>query len=134
MTSPAASRKTEPCIWPLKPTPATSRRLEPARAEDLLRRVFLVASHQRSGCCSDQPGRGWSHGYSADAEARIVPLLVDGQRLGPGRADVDSQRDTHGMISQRSPHDRMRGTTPAGSRRASAANTSTGTVLKVNMS
>ena len=36
--------------------------------------VCLVASHQSSGSCSDQPGRGWSHGYSADAEARIVPF------------------------------------------------------------
>ncbi len=114
--------------------PATSRRLEPARASGPARPSCLVASHQSSGSCSDQPGRGWSHGYSADAEARIVPLLVDGQRLGPGRTDVDSQRDTHGMISQRSPHDRIRGSTPAGSRRASASNASTGTVLKVNMS
>ena len=49
--------------------------------------------------------------------------LVDGQRLGPRRADVDSQRDAHGLISQRSPHRRTRGVTPSGSRRASASKT-----------
>ena len=109
-------------------------RLEPARAQHLLRPSCLVASHQSSGCCSDQPGRGWSQGYSADAEARIVPFSSIASVLVAGRTDVDSQRDAHGVISQRSPHDRIRGSTPAGSRRASAANSSTGTVLKVNMS
>ncbi len=49
------------------------------------------------------PGRGWSHGYWPTAEARIVPRLVDGQRLRPGRPDVDAQGDAHGLISQRSP-------------------------------
>ena len=38
------------------------------------------------------------------------------------------------VISQRSPHRRIRGATPGGSRRASASKTSTGTVLKVNIS
>ena len=96
--------------------------------------VSTVASHQSSGSCSDQPGRGWSQGYSADADGQDRPPLVDGERLGPGRPDVDAQRDAHGVISQRSPQRRTRGSTPAGSRRASAANASTGTVLKVNIS
>ena len=72
ITSPASSRKTEPCIWPLRPMPATSSgRNVPAASTRPT--VSTVAVHQSSGSCSDQPGRGWSQGYSAVAEARIVP-------------------------------------------------------------
>ena len=73
ITSPPSSRKTEPCIWPLRPMPGDVVRLELARRPGPGRTVSTVASHQSSGSCSDQPGRGWSQGYSADAEARIVP-------------------------------------------------------------
>ena len=72
MTRPSVSRKTEPCIWPLRPSPATSsgrNRPDPRTCCT----VSTVATHQSSGSCSDQPGRGWSQGYSAVAEARIVP-------------------------------------------------------------
>ena len=72
MTLPSPSRKTEPCIWPLRPIPAMSSALN-AALDSTSATVFFVASHQSSGSCSDQPGWGWSHGYSADAEARIVP-------------------------------------------------------------
>ena len=62
------------------------------------------------------------------------PLLVDGQGLGSRGADIDPQCDAHVVISQRSPHRKTRGSTPGGSRRASASNVSTGTVLNVNIS
>ena len=49
-------------------------RLQTPLARGRLRTVAAVACHQSSGSCSDQPGRGWSQGYSAEAEARIVPV------------------------------------------------------------
>ena len=62
------------------------------------------------------------------------PPVVEGERLGSRCADIDAQSNAHFLISQRSPHGKMRGSTAAGSRRASASNTSTATVLNVNMS
>ena len=38
-----------------------------------LRQHGLVARHQSSGSCSDQPGRGVDSGYSASARARTAP-------------------------------------------------------------
>ena len=116
MTLPSASRKTEPCICPLRPTPATSAGLRPAFARTA-RTVATVASHQRSGSCSDQPGPGvvarvlgrgrgedrprsrrWRASWSPTSRCRSP---ASRSRLEPPR---------------RSPHRRTRGR-PPGSRR-----------------
>ena len=130
---PASSRKTDPCICPERPIPATSAGLNLPAASTAWR-VLTVASHQSPGSCSDQPGLGMGAGILGRRRGEDRPLLVDGQGLGPRGADIDPQCDAHVVISQRSPHRKIRGSTPGGSRRASASNASTGTVLKVNIS
>ena len=56
ITRPSASSTTSPCIWPERPMPATER---PA---DTSASAAEAASHQSSGSCSDQPGRGVESG------------------------------------------------------------------------
>ena len=54
---------------PMPVTAAMSRGSAAASASS----VSQPAVHQCSGSCSDQPGWGCAQGYSAEAEARIVP-------------------------------------------------------------
>ena len=55
MTSSEASSATSPCICPLSPIPDTSGASSASNAS-------LVARHQSSGSCSDQPGFGVESG------------------------------------------------------------------------
>ena len=58
-TSSRAPRKTEPCICPVRPSPATaSRPTAPATRP----RTSCAAAHQSAGSCSVQPGRGVASG------------------------------------------------------------------------
>ena len=67
-TSCFASSSTRPCIWPVRPTAATSAPLAPASAS-AFRMLAAVPFHHSRGSCSDQSGLGvWSvSGVVADA-------------------------------------------------------------------
>ncbi len=118
----------------------------PAQADagDVLRTDFPGGQHPADrldrrvppevGMLLRPAGPGVVAGILGGRRGEDRPPFVDGQRLGPGGADVDAEGDAHGVISQRSPQRRIRASTPGGSRRASDTNASTGTVLKVNRS
>ena len=72
MTFWSLSRKTLPCICPLRPMPFTSDGLKTPFCTICLTEL-IVAFAQSSGFCSDQPGLGLESGYSIVTEARIVP-------------------------------------------------------------
>src|SRR5439155_22077605 len=64
-TCPAPSRTTSPCIWPESPIgPSGSRE-----------RQLSAASHQSSGSCSAQPGRGVESAYDSSAVATSSPSV-----------------------------------------------------------
>jgi hypothetical protein len=79
MTASLSSRKTAPCIWPVRPIPATSVATSFATRATTIR----VASHQSSGFCSDQPGCGENRGYSAVASASTRPASSIARHRAP---------------------------------------------------
>ena len=81
----AASSVTSPCIWPERPMPATPS-VRPSSA-------CSVASHQSSGFCSDQPGRGVDSGYGDFAALEHLAVLGDRDDLHRGGSDVDADGD-----------------------------------------
>jgi len=70
ITAPRLSRKTDECIWPEIPIPATR---VPARRASASRIAARAASHQASGSCSAQPGSGVSSDRGAVATAATLP-------------------------------------------------------------
>ena len=79
-------------------------------------------------------GAGVRAGILGQGRRQDRPAIVNGERFGSRCANIDAQGHAHFLISQRSPQRKTRGFTSTGSRRASASNASTATVLNVNMS
>src|ERR1700693_2765909 len=79
MTRSAASRNTDPCIWPVSPMPATF----PSTALATSASTLHDACHQSSGFCSVHPGRGVSSGYSWAAAAMTSPDSLTASALAP---------------------------------------------------
>ena len=96
MTLFCLSRNTEPCIWPDRPIALTSAGLSLAfltTAADRLDRglppvVGVLLAPERLGMI----GRIEAGGLGQDLAA-----LVDGQRLGARGADVDAEKNAHGV-------------------------------------
>ena len=132
MTVAGESRRTDPCIWPLRPIPAMSRApLCPTREPG---RWFFWSPPTRCGMLLGPAGVRVIAGIFGRSLSEDRAALVDRQRLGARGADVDSQGDTHNLTSQALSATEDLGNHPAGQPAPRSRKSFTGTVLKVNIS
>ncbi len=81
-TRPWASSSTMPCIWPVRPMPASSVLSTPVERRTW-RMEPTVACHQSSGSCSAHSGRGVYMGYSTVALPTTRPSESISSVLAP---------------------------------------------------
>ena len=89
-TLPAASRKTEPCIWPERPMALMAAGFSLAFLR-VARVARPAAFHHSSGCCSVQPGLGREEAMRGFGGGQDFAGLGEEEDLGAGGADVDAE-------------------------------------------
>ena len=93
----AASSRTSPCIWPVRPTAATSSPATPGRGEDRPDRRRPRRPTTAPGPARSSAGCGMSKPYSATPIADDRAGLVDQDGLGRGRRRVDAEDVGHAV-------------------------------------